>query len=86
MKHTARHLHLTRVRSRRESGAGPALHLPRRPRRAHPSRVRFVHAAGASLALAALGYLATAKAEESMPQGSAGVLSVAAEVRDVDLY
>lgn len=54
----------TRARVRRRPVVGITVHAARRPRRARPSRIRFIHAAGASLALAALGYLATAKAAD----------------------
>jgi hypothetical protein len=66
----------THGRSHRPPGLGSIVHAARRPRRVHSSRVRLVHAVGASLALAALSYLATAKAGELIgPQSMRSVTS-----------
>ena len=76
--------HPTQDRTRRQLGVGPAVHAGRRPRRTHESRVRFAHVVGASLALAALSYLATAKAEPSIVPGSVYIHVVASAALDAD--
>jgi len=68
MKHPSNDLDETRAR--RQYGVAP-VHTARRRRRTHESRIRFLHVIGASLALAALSYLATAKAEQCNDPASA---------------
>jgi hypothetical protein len=72
---------LTQPRCRRQLTVTSTVHAARRPRRAHSSRFRLVHAAGASLALAALGYLAAAKADEFIPAATCDVAAVVQDLR-----